>query len=673
MSRFDQRIHAVLSVAVVEAFSIQQPTAIQSAAIGEILENEAREYPLDIVIRAQTGSGKTLAFLLPLLHLILLSREDGAEEGKPVQGREQIGTPLIILVPTRELAIQTHQMLQRLLAKLRGRHHWIVAGLLSGGDKRKSEKARLRKGIHIVVATPGRLLDHLEATESWRVGSVEGVTRWVVLDEADRLMDMGFGKKIGRILELVNARRPSRQAWARLILCSATVAKDIKEFSGSISLNGPVCFITDGGKGKRSSKEATAQVQTAQSRDSGFAAPIQLRQYVMVPPTKLRLAVLIGLLREQFGLVTAKVVVFFLCCDEVDYFFDLFHSQKQQLLPGSIKISKMHGNLEQSVRQSTFREFTSAGGSKKKDDSNVQHQLLLCTDVAARGLNLERVTCIIQYDAPCDANDYVHRVGRTARQTEQGHSFLLLMPSERPYIERLRVIGMDLVKRRWDDSIEWLRAQTKVNNKSSTKITSKIANEDREAVSDPEDGEAEGDEGIRTMFDSWQKSLEAKLLQSETTDGKKQQRNKRKYSNSKKEALVNETTLGEKPPLKLFTSAQRAFLATVRAYATHTVCEKDIFHIKKLHLGHLAASFCLSQPPKQVSMGGKRHNAKDKLQEAAKKDKKGGDLTDETKPSFQRPQMRKKTFHSSSVSEFGSGDVGNLVRPAMKKAKIFPI
>ena len=151
-------LNPALVKALQEAFNIVSPTPIQAEAIPLLLESGAG----DVVMQAQTGSGKTLAYALPLLNMILSSfNPNGANDSSSF--REEIGTLGLVIVPTRELAVQTQATLTKILSRVRP--HWIVTTALTGGDSRKSEKARLRRGCQIVVGTPGRLLDHLKTSE----------------------------------------------------------------------------------------------------------------------------------------------------------------------------------------------------------------------------------------------------------------------------------------------------------------------------------------------------------------------------------------------------------------------------------------------------------------------------------------------------------------------------
>lgn len=231
-------LSATLGAHLLTKLELKAPTAIQKASISQLLKEES-----DAFIQAETGSGKTLAYLLPLVQRIMdLSRakKEGDERGELNVHRDS-GLFAIILAPTRELCKQISVVLEGLLRCA----HWIVAGTVIGGEKKKSEKARLRKGLNILVATPGRLADHLENTQALDVSNV----RWLVLDEGDRLMELGFEQELQGIINKLDARqRPSRipgvPTKRATILCSATLKMNVQKL-GEISLKDAVHIKAD--------------------------------------------------------------------------------------------------------------------------------------------------------------------------------------------------------------------------------------------------------------------------------------------------------------------------------------------------------------------------------------------------------------------------------------------
>ncbi|KAF8456954.1 P-loop containing nucleoside triphosphate hydrolase protein [Terfezia claveryi] len=364
---------------------LKAPTAIQKAAIPELLSSDS-----DAFIQAQTGSGKTLTYLLPIL--------DRIQSLSAVGGRKpdrSSGLFALVLAPTRELAAQISSVLTQLTGS--PSLHWITPTCVTGGEKRKSEKARLRKGCNILIATPGRLLDHLEMTESLDVANV----RWMVMDEGDRLADQGFEKEIAKILEIIEKRSKlkndgeSRLPKKRVtVLCSATLGAGVQKL-GDISLKEASFIKADLSSSSSfpSSPSDTVENNVAPSTEGEtFLAPAQLRQsYLLVPP-KQRYVALYAALKRAFVRASPnmKVIVFFSCADSVDFHFEVFSRSLDEkgedkdttkrrnnpekktapspsnhqtirpapLLHDSLVLCKLHGSLPQAQRTESLKAFT---------------------------------------------------------------------------------------------------------------------------------------------------------------------------------------------------------------------------------------------------------------------------------------------------------------------------
>ncbi|CUS10380.1 unnamed protein product, partial [Tuber aestivum] len=301
------------------------------------------------------------------------------------------GLYAIVLAPTRELCRQISTVLSTLIECKNG-PHWIIPGAVSGGEK-KRQKARLRKGINILVVTPGRLLDHLENTESSDVSRV----RWVVLDEGDRLMELGFEETIGSILGILEKKSKlpkngeeaaGRKREAGLprrrvsMLCSATMKANVQRL-GDISLK-QALYI----KAEKGYNDASGG---SKSGEEGFQAPAQLKQSYVVVPAKLRLVGFNAILKRALVRQTAnpKITVCFSCSDSVDFHFQVFSHLLRDANPNLHPPLLCAYNLSLSLR--------------------------FCTDIAARGLDLPNVDLVIQFDPPLSRDDHLHRIGRTAR------------------------------------------------------------------------------------------------------------------------------------------------------------------------------------------------------------------------------------------------------------------
>jgi ATP-dependent RNA helicase DDX31/DBP7 len=391
-----------------KSLDISTPTEIQQIAIPHLLSSER-----DTFLRAQTGSGKTLAFALPILHTLLSLPTEYHKYDRTS------GLFAIILTPTRELAKQIETVLTVLTAGT-----WIVPGWLLGGERKKSEKARLRKGVNILVATPGRLADHLETTMAFDTSLV----RWIVLDEGDRLVDMGFLETVGKILRIVEGRVQQRliktkkdgiaetKLPSRLVkvLCSATLRGE--EGLGALeTIVDPIFF------------KAEKEILTEAEDVDRVLAPGQLTQQAVILPAKLRFVTLCAVLAAFAKRPPpAKMIIFFSCSTSVDYHYQLLSS-----FDFDMNFFQLHGSLEQPVRTATLKNFNAIKS----------RAILLSTDVASRGLDLPFVDMILQFDPPISQDDYIHRVGRTARAGRKGEGILFLLPSEEEYINALTSHG----------------------------------------------------------------------------------------------------------------------------------------------------------------------------------------------------------------------------------------
>ena len=384
---------------------ITKATKIQKAAIPVLLGER------DAFVKAETGSGKTLAYAVPLVQKL------GSAE-PPVT--RQDGVRAIIVAPTRELCQQIHDVVQVLLTTFIG----IVPGVIVGGQKKASEKARLRKGINVVVATPGRLVDHIKTSLNFKLARVD----WLVLDEADRLLDMGFQKDLSFIVCALDRAAGDAKERRRNVLVSATLNKQVQQLA-YFSLRNPE-YVDPGGV------EAPAVMAKKE-----YDLPPGLRQQYALVEMKERLPTLAAFLRGKC-LEGCRVLVFFSSIDAIEFHYALFTRARLQYLYAKggqrpsvprpdlplipAPIYKLHGDLSQLERSSVYAKFRASSSG-----------VIFCTDVAARGIDLPNVNWIVQYDPPGEVADYIHRVGRTARIGRTGNAFLFLLPTEERYAELL--------------------------------------------------------------------------------------------------------------------------------------------------------------------------------------------------------------------------------------------
>lgn len=339
-----------------EASHFKSLTAIQSKAIPTALKEK------DVLGAAKTGSGKTLAFLIPVLENLYRKRWTSED-----------GLGALIVSPTRELAIQIFEVLRKV-----GRYHTFSAGLVIGGKDLRDERQRMGR-MNILVATPGRILQHMDQSPDLEMHNLQ----ILVLDEADRIMDMGFRDTVDAMIDHLP---PNRQT----LMFSATQTKRVSDLA-RLSLRDPE-FV-------------------AVHEDADSATPATLQQNYVVTPLPEKLDVLWSFIRAN---LKKKILVFLSSGKQVRFVYESL----RHLQPG-ISLLHLHGRQKQTARLDITTRF-----------SRSLHACLLATDVAARGLDFPAVDWVVQVDCPEDADTYIHRVGRTARYERHGRAVLFLDPSE---------------------------------------------------------------------------------------------------------------------------------------------------------------------------------------------------------------------------------------------------
>jgi superfamily II DNA/RNA helicase len=330
-------------VNAVAAIGYQEPTAIQRAAIPAIFRGE------DVLGAAQTGSGKTAAFVLPLLQSLLDNRD----------GPRQLHG--LILVPTRELAAQVGESVRKLVAHL---SMPVKVSIVFGGVSINPQMMALRGGADIVIATPGRLLDLIDhnALKISRVAML-------VLDEADRLLDLGFSQELGRILELLPKQRQN-------LFFSATFPPAVQTLADTM----------------------LHQPTKVEVLSEPLSKPDIAQRAIMVDVP--RRTMLLRYLILQYG--WDRVLVFVATKYAAEHVAD-------KLNRNGIKAGAFHGEFSQGARTEVLGDFKAG-----------RLQVLVATDVAARGIDIARLPAVVNYDLPRSADDYTHRIGRTGRAGESG-------------------------------------------------------------------------------------------------------------------------------------------------------------------------------------------------------------------------------------------------------------
>lgn len=449
-------VHPKLRRSLTDILKVERLTGIQQLSWAAMVDPT-----VDVMIRSETGSGKTLAYALPLAHQILTRCDE-----HPL--KRESGTVLIVMCPTRELVLQVTDTLTLLL-----RHAlFLTVGGIHGGESRHKEKARLRKGLPILVTTPGRLLDHLKATASFQVVNLTAI----VMDEADRLLDMGFEKSVREVVDLI-ATKTNHSTDVKHVLVSATITDAVERLS-HFALRPNVRRIGE--------------------TEDTFSIPDTLQQHYVCVPMKHRLAALISFLRAQLDAGASRMVVFVSTADAAEFLYYMLsrlqnpflrakggyigrvesrpakqrvkkmiaaanqhvrsdgqHAENEEvvtfdasdsedenneeeeeaekmtargverdMLPAALL--KLHGNMSQVDRAAVFHAFKHGG-------AGADRSVLFTTDVAARGLDMPNINWIVHYDPPTDAPSYIHRIGRTARIGRSGDSMLFLDPNQEAY------------------------------------------------------------------------------------------------------------------------------------------------------------------------------------------------------------------------------------------------
>jgi len=354
-------------MAGITAAGFVAPTPIQARAIPPVLRGE------DVMGLAQTGTGKTAVFVLPILDRLIKGRH----------GRVRA----LIIAPTRELAEQIHQSIRTL-----GRNTLIRSMTIYGGVNMDQQKKKLRAGVDIVVACPGRLLDHINQ-RTINLSNIEVL----VLDEADRMLDMGFLPDIRKIIQYVPSERQT-------LLFSATMPADIRKLADEI-LHVPV----------------TVQVDHSIPTKTVSHALYSVNQ-------DLKTALLLKLLGNTD---TESVLVFTRTKHRA-------RRVGEQLEKAGYRAASLQGNLSQNRRREALDGFR-----------NGRYQVLVATDIAARGIDVSCISHVINFDMPDTTDAYTHRIGRTGRAAKTGDAFTFMTPQDESMVRSIeRVLGEKVERRR---------------------------------------------------------------------------------------------------------------------------------------------------------------------------------------------------------------------------------
>ncbi|NLP09311.1 DEAD/DEAH box helicase [bacterium] len=339
------------------------PTPVQTASIPVILSGR------DLIGTAQTGTGKTAAFVLPIMQQLLTAGRNGSRA--------------LILTPTRELAEQIHRTICDL-----GKGTPLRSATIYGGVSATPQIRRLQQGVEILVACPGRLLDLVEQ------GAADlSQVRWLVLDEADRMLDMGFLPSVQKILRLIPGQRQT-------LLFSATFPREIESLA----------------------KQALHQPERV---SVGLSRPAHTVSHALYPvASHLKTSLLLSLLQRTDA---GSVLIFTRTRHRAQRL-------AQQIGRKGFKVTSLHSDRSQSQRQAALNGF-----------KNGSYQIMVATDIAARGLDVESISHVINYDMPDTADAYIHRIGRTGRMQRKGDAFTLTTADDLDMVKTLeKIMGQRL-------------------------------------------------------------------------------------------------------------------------------------------------------------------------------------------------------------------------------------
>ena len=365
---FSQMGLTTAQVRACESLGYTNPTPIQTKSIPIILTGQ------DLIGCAETGTGKTAAFLLPIIQKI-------SEKPRP-------GVRVLVLAPTRELALQIEKNYTELNSEKSNR-----SVIVMGGTNIRTQIANLRRGVSVVIATPGRLLDLIERS-AVDLSKVEVL----VLDEADRMLDMGFLPAIRRILTVLPTQRQT-------LLFSATMSSDIEQLARS----------------------TMKQPQLVEVSPRGSAAKM-VEQTAYLVALESKTALLLALL-EKDAHAFERVLIFTRTRRGAERISHILKARNHS-------VNRIHADRTQGQRETALREFR-----------NGRARVLVATDIAARGLDVDAVSHVINYDVPAAPEDYVHRVGRTGRAGNQGKAITIVAPVDELSLRAIERLTGQAVKR----------------------------------------------------------------------------------------------------------------------------------------------------------------------------------------------------------------------------------
>ena len=551
------------SLEVLAAQGFERATPVQGAAIGLLAGNK------DVAVEACTGSGKTLAFVLPMVEILARASKEQSFR------KHHVGA--VVVSPTRELARQIFDVAAPFMATLPDMAPPML--LVGGTDVNEDVRAFAAAGAAALIGTPGRLDDLMLRSAAFDAKRCE----LLVLDEADRLLSMGFARAINAII----ARLPKQR---RTGLFSATQTDEVEELARA-GLRNPVRVTVRDAAAQAAANAAKASGLPANSAAARGKLPAQLKLLYKVCRVDERLWRLREFLKEN---ADKKTIVYFLTCACVDYFATAMCDGAPASPGDGVDVVALHGKMKQSQREQALARFASGAGG-----------CLLCTDVAARGLDIPGVDWVVQFDAPQDPTAFVHRVGRTARMGRDGSALLFLSPHESSYVEFLRVRHIHLREVDGLDVDEGAAGGDGAGGAGDAKeaglkaLREEMSGGGVEEEEDDEDDEDDEDEEDREGSEEESEDEESEEEGSEE-EGSEEEGSEEDAADSEAveggNRLCDELRARSEKNREAMEKGVRAFVSYLRGYKEHHC--RFIFRFKELELARLARSLGLLRLPR---------------------------------------------------------------------------
>lgn len=530
---------------VAEKLQFSSMAPVQARVIPLLLSN------YDVLVQAVTGSGKTLAYLVPCLEMMLKPSSLEA-----LQSTANAVFSLIVL-PSRELAQQVFSIARTMLdyaSQRLGSHRFSCQCYIGGRDVQKDVSDFNQRGGNILVGTPGRLFELLISSKYTHLFNFSHF-ELLILDEADKLLEYGFKAKLDAMLKRLPKQR-------RTGLFSATQTKELSDIARAGMRNPVVVSV----------RQAMSTAQLADKKtDSSVQIPTGLSNYFLIAKASEKLNRLVNFLEEH---KEEKVLVYVMTCAGVDWMHEAL-----RVLLGSTHGSPLlglHGQMPLPKRQKIHQQVTR---SKKC--------VLVCTDVAARGLDIPEVGIVVQYDPPVDPQTFIHRIGRTARMGREGLSVIFLLPHEYEYVGFMKLKNVPLEPLTADDSVEGARELLSNMNARRTLFS------------------AQRNAGKQKLIHQAHKAKQ--LTRQERRDLLYEEKRGNKENREKKRGEVVGDLCTSPPVLalrraevadksgKLLQLGSRAFVSYIRAYKEHDC--RSIFQLQYIDLTDLTHGFALFKIP----------------------------------------------------------------------------